>query len=310
MSAVNSKLQHEILDKESEMASMNCDREVDEASQGLMKIISEKNEIIHEYQQTIYSLNSENDDLSEKLFESEMAINENFRKIDELQDTIHSLEEELERQSTKSCALTSHIEGLNSFIVNSRRLDESVEALHFDEDLRFNNNNNSLEKSIGIMSSGSSPSKHSYIIKKRSFSIDIQGSLPLHKRNRHFHRSTTYKESERYLSIADEMLASGNHLKHDSDETDNDDTQLSIFFDSLHEGRRESVFAVKIDNANKLLERIKENDVNPEVSPAYSELLSQLKMENENLKKANETLALAQLATKRPKCGFKICVVS
>lgn len=311
MSVVNANLQREILERESEMASMNCDLEIDKASKVLMKTISEKDQIIHDFQQIIHTLNSKNEELSEKLCVSEMANSKYLCMINERDDTIHSLEEKLECQSTKNIALSSHVDGLNSFIVNSRRLNESLEALNsIDDDLRNNNNNNPLEKAIGTFNTETSPYHHIPVVKKRSFSIDIQGSVPIyHERKRNFYRSTTYKESDRFLSIADEMLASGTILKKDPKENENDDSQLSIFFDSLLEERRESLFNVKI-KSNTLLEQVREDDSNSEISPACSKLLSELKKENESLRQVNETLALAQLSTKRPKHGFKMCIIS
>lgn len=317
MMNVNHSLQREILAKESEMASMSCDREVAKACEDLGKKIDEQTQLIYEYQHSIYCLNSENEELSEKLCKANGTISKYIREISELEDTVHSLEDELERQSMKSSALASHVEGLNSFIVNSRRLDESLEDVNYFTEKNFHNNNNnnhSLENSI-LTITVDDTSPDTPIMKRRSFSVDVHSPIPiLRQRNHNYYRSTTYKESERYLSIADEMRVSGaveNDLKKDQAENEHEDTQLSIFFDSLHEGRRESVPLIKATKGSKVfLERVKEDDSDPEVSRAWNELLSQLQKENENLRKANETLALAQLASKRPKRGFKICVIS
>ncbi|XP_063708320.1 structural maintenance of chromosomes protein 2-like [Culicoides brevitarsis] len=316
MQVVNTKLRHEILEKESEMASMTCELEVNTACEALLKTIAEKTQLLVECHETINSLNAENEELSEKFVHSQATISEKVRKITELEDTINSLEDEIERQTSKNYALMSHVEGLNSFIANSRRLDESLEYfnslekdfLNNNNDEKETNNNNSLKENPEKSFEGS---HHSPLIKKRSFSIDIQPLAGFRHRNRQIYRSTTYKESERYLSIADEIKASS-ILDFGEDEAD-EETQLSLFFDSLHEGvpdggdgRRESV----IPKNNKILEKIKEEEDEEEISPACSRLLSQLKKENESLRKTNETLALAQLAMKRPKRGFKLCVVS
>lgn len=299
MKAVNLNLQREILEKDSEMASMNCDWEVNKASQVLLNKIDEKNQAIYEYEHSIEILNAENENLSDKLCNSEIAVAKYLRKINDLEDTVHSLEDELERQSMINSELASHVEGLNSFIANSRRLDESLEI--------FNNNNNN--NSIVTATTEFSPDHHSPLIKRRSMSLNTHRPIPiLFQRNRNYYRSTTYKESERYFSIADEIQASGVFLEPDREEDEIEDTQLSMFFDSLLE-RRESVPVNKSKTA-RFLEQVREGGFAPEISDACNKLLSELKRENETLKKANETLALAQLATKRPKRGFKICVIS
>lgn len=287
MKTVISNLQREILEKESKLASMSCDLEIDKACKILLKEISDKTELILDFEQTIQILNTENDQLSEKLCNSEIRARDQLFKISELEDTIHSLEDEIERQSMRNSELTSHVEGLNSFIANSRRLDESLDAVDF-----FHNETNN--NSISIID------QQSPILRPRAFSIESHTQF--FRKNRKFYRSTTYKESERYLSVADELTASQNNK---NEEGEANETQLSIFFDSLHEGRRESVPIVKF----KELEGVNEEE-GDDISPACNKLLMELKKENEDLRKVNESLALAQLASKRPKRGFKFCVIS
>uniref|UniRef100_A0A336KYU3 CSON001646 protein n=1 Tax=Culicoides sonorensis TaxID=179676 RepID=A0A336KYU3_CULSO len=310
----NSALKRELLEKETEISSMTCDVEIDHACQILLKQLSDKNEIIHEFQETIHSLNDENEKLSEKLSEYHERSIQDTNKIVELNDTIHSLEDELNRAKSRNSALENHVEGLNSFIVNSRRLNESLDDnsfcnKDFVHNIKKNTCSDSLETSYDTIASDSGL-HHSPLISRRSYSLSHAPILILNgQKNRKFYRSTTYKDNpDRYLSLADELHC---HVNAKAEEND-----LSIFFDSLHEPRRESkvneqniqIFETFIEDQSTIHE---EKDLDEEeISPACSRLLMKLKQENESLKIANESLALANLSAKRPKRGFKICVIS